>query len=72
MLTFIVMTRFQFHKGTIKTAYYAALRGDEFKFQFHKGTIKTTLQLKVTFLLLNFNSIKVQLKHGYQYIEISY
>ena len=32
-------------------------------FQFHKGTIKTNLNLGAAFVNLNFNSIKVQLRH---------
>ena len=33
-------------------------------FQFHKGTIKTCLKVAcLTKFLINFNSIKVQLKH---------
>ena len=34
------------------------------KFQFHKGTIKTNNVLRCFKLGINFNSIKVQLKHS--------
>ncbi len=33
-------------------------------FQFHKGTIKTTSTNYVNRVYVNFNSIKVRLKHG--------
>ena len=33
------------------------------KFQFHKGTIKAMLSLSGMSSVMNFNSIKVQLKH---------
>ena len=34
-------SRFQFHKGTIKTVVFVRLVLSLFLFQFHKGTIKT-------------------------------
>ena len=36
------------------------------KFRFHKGTIKTGLILFLCYLILYFNSIKVQLKQPWQ------
>ena len=53
---------FQFHKGTIKTKLGAYGGKGLGLFQFHKGTIKTNHQKTFCHLLLNFNSIKVQLK----------
>ena len=53
--------RFQFHKGTIKTAEYGQAANDK-SFQFHKGTIKTRVCLGVPRVYLHFNSIKVRLK----------
>ena len=35
------MSRFQFHKGTIKTRILNPVVSVAFEFQFHKGTIKT-------------------------------
>ena len=55
-------TRFQFHKGTIKTNVVAALVGSMPKFQFHKGTIKTLLVLLLVASIPSFNSTIVRLK----------
>ena len=52
----------QFHKGTIKTMCNFAERKEKEKFQFHKGTIKTHLTSYELSAVVNFNSIKVQLK----------
>ena len=41
------------------------------KFRFHKGTIKTGLILFLCYLILYFNSIKVQLKLAGCKIEVS-
>ena len=53
---------FQFHKGTIKTAYQKIYQDFYRKFQFHKGTIKTPQKIIISSHLYHFNSIKVQLK----------
>ena len=53
---------FQFHKGTIKTYYKFDVYEPYKLFQFHKGTIKTCSRAVKSILLLDFNSIKVQLK----------
>ena len=56
------MTRFQFHKGTIKTLSGDAMPDIKAIFQFHKGTIKTFLVFLQSNSRTNFNSIKVRLK----------
>ena len=57
-----VPSRFQFHKGTIKTQVTTTADTLSSKFQFHKGTIKTQLADLLSQILQNFNSIKVRLK----------
>ena len=37
------LTRFQFHKGTIRTHVIAQVLAKKIAFQFHKGTIRTIL-----------------------------
>ena len=54
--------KFQFHKGTIKTAEAAGYYEGGFTFQFHKGTIKTSSSFLAECKRENFNSIKVRLK----------
>ncbi len=54
---------FQFHKGTIKTCRFRASFRRLQQFQFHKGTIKTYYDSTTTYNNINFNSIKVRLKH---------
>ena len=55
-------TGFQFHKGTIKTNKFNEFLQVHSTFQFHKGTIKTLICTSISFVLNNFNSIKVRLK----------
>ena len=55
-------TEFQFHKGTIKTAFANNQDFSALKFQFHKGTIKTGMSPQKLANDYNFNSIKVRLK----------
>ena len=56
---------FQFHKGTIKAINSNILLCSLLEFQFHKGTIKEgSIAAATASLLVNFNSIKVQLKRG--------
>ena len=57
-------TRFQFHKGTIKTLCSSLYRRWQFEFQFHKGTIKTPAAVDVVVFLASFNSIKVRLRQN--------
>ena len=54
---------FQFHKGTIKTLYELCNQLTTALFQFHKGTIKTITHFFHILNYMNFNSIKVRLKH---------
>ena len=54
--------KFQFHKGTIKTASVRLYRLAAELFQFHKGTIKTIFRANKAIMIDNFNSIKVRLK----------
>ena len=56
-------TLFQFHKGTIKTIILQMQNNILMKFQFHKGTIKTSTDHVLSAHIINFNSIKVRLKH---------
>ena len=56
--------KFQFHKGTIKTA-YRLRHSVAVPFQFHKGTIKTASDLDSKVKYQDFNSIKVRLKPHY-------
>ena len=62
VLNFCVVYEFQFHKGTIKTCNVWCRLLLELQFQFHKGTIKTGTAYEEKEVVLNFNSIKVQLK----------
>ena len=64
MSNFSLMKKFQFHKGTIKTCTLLVVDTRKSPFQFHKGTIKTADISKHTTEFVNFNSIKVQLKHS--------
>ena len=41
VLTPVVISSFQFHKGTIRTAVNRLMYDNVFRFQFHKGTIRT-------------------------------
>ena len=63
------MSRFQFHKGTIKTRYVAVAKLLNALFQFHKGTIKTSSFTADSTLLDYFNSIKVRLKHIHPHVN---
>ena len=56
------LSKFQFHKGTIKTDHGRNNRQPFAEFQFHKGTIKTKSFNDVGFRCAHFNSIKVRLK----------
>ena len=53
---------FQFHKGTIRTAFSHRCRDESRRFQFHKGTIRTRHSDKSIIYNLHFNSIKVRLE----------
>ena len=53
---------FQFHKGTIKTAFRRLDAVRRCEFQFHKGTIKTRSLSLCSYTTMDFNSIKVQLR----------
>ena len=55
-------TLFQFHKGTIKTTIVNFVKLVVKLFQFHKGTIKTCSCLALNRFIIDFNSIKVQLR----------
>ena len=55
-------TKFQFHKGTIKTVLAHAAHGNARRFQFHKGTIKTLNDEVQAQEKKGFNSIKVRLR----------
>ena len=56
-------SRFQFHKGTIKTKFPKRDKSGAIIFQFHKGTIKTlNTAAFVRAKQHAFNSIKVRLK----------
>ena len=55
---------FQFHKGAIKTVGGVEMRLSAFLFQFHKGAIKTSKPGRSAQMIINFNSIKVQLKQA--------
>ena len=55
-------TKFQFHKGTIKTHHSYPGVVTLQRFQFHKGTIKTCKSKVFCICKLYFNSIKVRLK----------
>ena len=57
-----IFSKFQFHKGTIKTSVQRRSRGAAPTFQFHKGTIKTPPDHSIRKSLNDFNSIKVRLK----------
>ena len=59
------LTRFQFHKGTIKPFSTTDNFDGKGRFQFHKGTIKPKWGGKEPKKLDNFNSIKVRLNLGY-------
>ena len=70
LLPFASGTPFQFHKGTIKTAWTVRSCFFSPSFQFHKGTIKTTRSLNLLYIYIYFNSIKVQLKPGLHHNEL--
>ena len=59
---FITTFRFQFHKGTIRTAEYRDHTQVPFIFQFHKGTIRTSTNARTLIHISYFNSIKVRLE----------
>ena len=59
--TCTITSKFQFHKGTIKTNSLHS-RPRQSAFQFHKGTIKTLINSSNISKFDYFNSIKVQLK----------
>ena len=59
---FFVSTKFQFHKGTIKTRERRDRVERITRFQFHKGTIKTVVRGFQDWEKFHFNSIKVRLK----------
>ena len=60
----VLCPAFQFHKGTIKTGFCSSFLTIGTEFQFHKGTIKTiTPKMLEAKRRVNFNSIKVRLKH---------
>ena len=54
--------KFQFHKGTIRTASYRSQELISNEFQFHKGTIRTIRAAGFRLLDMYFNSIKVRLE----------
>ena len=55
-------TKFQFHKGTIRTGDQIIVKYIIHEFQFHKGTIRTTKRQGAVELKKYFNSIKVRLE----------
>ena len=57
-----LVSRFQFHKGTIRTSLIAFSSVQSVLFQFHKGTIRTYCIVLLYSFFINFNSIKVQLE----------
>ena len=63
-------SKFQFHKGTIKTLGTGDDATGEHLFQFHKGTIKTNKISDADYQTRNFNSIKVQLKRSIFYYSL--
>ena len=58
-----ILTKFQFHKGTIRTLLRIGIHEQLHSFQFHKGTIRTfSLFIHAILHHKNFNSIKVRLE----------
>ena len=58
-----LLTKFQFHKGTIKTSYHDRYAVSQLRcFNSIKVRLKLFLLLCVIRFLLSFNSIKVRLK----------
>ena len=55
-------SRFQFHKGSIRTFTLCACKCSWSEFQFHKGSIRTCALYPQSALNPRFNSIKVQLE----------
>ena len=51
----LCVTKFQFHKGTIKTGQPTRFKEQLMEFQFHKGTIKTVIS--IFFIFQSFISI---------------
>ena len=50
----MLVTVFQFHKGTIRTGLSSGLQAGAARFQFHKGTIRTNAATLVTAAKLKF------------------
>ena len=65
----MIVARFQFHKGTIRTHPLLPNQEEDLKFQFHKGTIRTELRKLSPPLKTNFNSIKVRLEHDSDFVS---
>ncbi len=61
---------FQFHKGTIRTAFYRSQELLSSEFQFHKGTIRTLFTALRSYFLLNFNSVKVRLEQVISMVKL--
>ena len=57
-------TRFQFHKGAIRTIGYGR-ETEGLPFQFHKGAIRTLARRLFDNCESYFNSIKVRLEHAH-------
>ena len=49
----VILTRFQFHKGTIRTELMCRCTAETNRFQFHKGTIRTHCFRKCNILIYN-------------------
>ena len=62
VLSISLYQKFQFHKGTIRTAEIYEYERNITRFQFHKGTIRTLLNNLMFIVQPNFNSIKVRLE----------
>ena len=58
----LIRSKFQFHKGTIRTLNLASFQRHVYQFQFHKGTIRTSNREHSLIQHIYFNSIKVQLE----------
>ena len=56
-------SRFQFHKGAIRTLVLLHPLIEMLEFQFHKGAIRTVHHYLLAHAVLHFNSIKVRLEH---------
>ena len=62
----LIIMKFQFHKGTIRTDEGTWMLMLSTEFQFHKGTIRTGVVDNADDEIDNFNSIKVRLERLFQ------